>query len=96
MGINCPPKTRLRLAVRKMHWTPNDTHEWTPTGGWNVAYGEREKMRGIAYHHHLIRRGYSENAAEIIIQMVLSKQVYDGLTYSDAQEKILRKAIYKA
>jgi len=68
-------------------------HDYTPTGGWNPVFSEDDKIKGRAMYAHVIKKGYSTRSAQIIARMILYKDKYPGLLYSQEQEVVLRRAI---
>ena len=79
-----------------MFWNPVvDTIEgWEPTGGWNSAFSEQDKIRLTNFFFFFKnKKGYNDRKSEIISHMVVFKQKYKGLTYSDQQEMQLREAL---
>jgi predicted adenine nucleotide alpha hydrolase (AANH) superfamily ATPase len=79
-----------------IHWNPlcDQLEEWVPKGGWNAMFSEQQKIQGTSlFFFFKNKKGFKENAAEIMVQMVLFKQIYPGLQYSEEQEKQLRRAL---
>jgi len=57
-------------------------------------FSEQQKIQGTSlFFFFKNKKGFKENAAEIMVQMVLFKQIYSGLRYSEEQEKQLRRAL---
>lgn len=78
------------------YWNPSqsDIQTWQPVGGWNHIYSERDRMQGTALYTFLTnRKHYSSNVASTLVQMILSKQVYRDLMYSEEQEEQIKKAL---
>lgn len=68
--------------------------EWEPKGGWNRAFSEQDKLQcATLFFFFTHKKGYKERAAEILAHMVLFKQKYPGLTYTQEQEQRLREAL---
>lgn len=77
-----------------MNWNPasNELQEWTPKGGWNPALSEQEKIKAV-HLFFFFRRKYPAPQAESLVHMVLWKQKYPTLRYSEDQERHLRLAL---
>jgi hypothetical protein len=70
------------------------TDVWAPCGGWNPVFSETQRTQ--AKHLFLFfknKKGYSDSMAENMMYMMMFKQLYHGLHYSDEQEEHLRKAL---
>jgi predicted adenine nucleotide alpha hydrolase (AANH) superfamily ATPase len=79
-----------------LYWSPTIDHleEWTPKGGWNSAFSDQEKIQCTnLFFFFKNKKGFKENMAEIFAQMVIYKQKYNGLKYSDEQETMLQDAL---
>jgi predicted adenine nucleotide alpha hydrolase (AANH) superfamily ATPase len=79
-----------------MYWHPTITTStsWTPKSGWNNSFSEKDKIQYTnLFFFFKNKKGFKENMAEILAQMVIYKQKYSGLTYSDEQETMLREAL---
>jgi hypothetical protein len=79
-----------------IHWNPlSDTlHEWTPIGGWNKAFSNKDKIQCTSlFVFFKEKKGYTDKMASVLAHMVIFKQKYHGLTYSEEQESILVKAL---
>lgn len=78
-----------------MNWSPAEDHldEWIPKGGWNPTLSEQEKIKAVHLFFFFRRKRYPPPQAEAIVHMVLWKQKYPTLRYSDEQEAILTKAL---
>jgi predicted adenine nucleotide alpha hydrolase (AANH) superfamily ATPase len=78
------------------YWSPlaEETEEWEPKGGWNRAFSEQDKLQcATLFFFFKNKKGYKERAAEILAHMVLFKQKYPGLAYTQEQEQRLREAL---
>jgi hypothetical protein len=79
------------------YWSPlaeEVSEEWEPTGGWNRAFSEQDKLQCTTlFFFFKNKKGYKERAAEILAHMVLFKQKYPGLAYNQEQESRLREAL---
>jgi predicted adenine nucleotide alpha hydrolase (AANH) superfamily ATPase len=72
----------------------NEVTEWTPTGGWNSSFSEKDKIQCLnLFFFFKNKKGYNDNISEILAQMVIYKQKYNGLVYSDEQEIMLVEAL---
>jgi hypothetical protein len=79
-----------------LHWSPSHsiTENWTPTGGWNNGFSSSEKIKCTnLFFFFKNKKGFKENMAETMAQMVIYKQKYDGMKYSEEQEEILQDAL---
>jgi predicted adenine nucleotide alpha hydrolase (AANH) superfamily ATPase len=79
-----------------LYWSPiNDkTESWTPQAGWNSVFSEKDKIQYTnLFFFFKNKKGFKENMAEILAQMIIYKQKYNGLKYSDEQEAFLREAL---
>ena len=78
------------------YWNPsaNTIEEWTPKGGWNAAFSEQHQIQGTSlFFFFKNKKGFKENVAEMMVHMVLFKQIYPGLQYSAEQEQMLKRAL---
>jgi len=67
--------------------------EWVPKGGWNAIFSEQHQIQGTSlFFFFKNKKGFKENVAEMMVQMILFKQVYPGLQYSKEQEAMLKRA----
>lgn len=79
-----------------LYWSPvhDKVEEWQPTGGWNAAFSEQDKIQGTyLFFFFKNKKGYSDRKAEILTQMVISKRKYKGLMYTKEQEQQIREAL---
>ena len=79
-----------------IYWTPTSTETIShiPRGGWNAAFSEIDKLQYTnLFFFFKNKKGFKENAADTLAQMVIFKQKYSGLQYSDEQEHILYDAL---
>jgi predicted adenine nucleotide alpha hydrolase (AANH) superfamily ATPase len=77
-------------------WLPNksETIVWEPHGGWNTIFSEKDKIQCTnLFFFFKNKKGFKENIAEILAEMVIYKQKYNGLKYSDEQEAMLLEAL---
>ena len=77
-------------------WSPNnsETTTWEPQGGWNSCFSEKDKIQCTnLFFFFKTKKGFKENMATIFAQMVIYKQKYNGLKYSDEQESMLQDAL---
>jgi predicted adenine nucleotide alpha hydrolase (AANH) superfamily ATPase len=77
-------------------WSPNssDTQTWEPPSGWNSCFSEKDKIQCTnLFLFFKNKKGFKENIADILAQMVIYKQKYNGLKYSEEQENILQEAL---
>ena len=74
--------------------TSSETEVWEPKGKWNSTFSEKEKIQCTnLFFFFKNKKGFKENMAEIFAQMVIYKQKYSGLKYSEEQENILSQAL---
>jgi predicted adenine nucleotide alpha hydrolase (AANH) superfamily ATPase len=79
-----------------MFWSPtnSETSIWEPHCGWNSSFSEKDKIQCTnLFFFFKNKKGFKENTAEILSQMVIYKQKYTGLKYSDDQEIMLDDAL---
>ena len=79
-----------------IYWSPTstDTYSWTPLGGWNSVFSEKDKIQCTnLFFFFKNKKGFNDTRAESLAQMVIYKQKYNGLKYSDEQETILVDAL---
>ena len=79
-----------------LYWSPTVDHveEWTPKGGWNSAFSDQEKIQCTnLFFFFKNKKGFKENIAHILAHMVLFKQKYAGMKYSEEQEAQLHAAL---
>jgi hypothetical protein len=79
-----------------MYWNPSsdNTISWTPSRGWNVTFSEQDKLQLTnLFFFFKNKKGFKENVADNMAHMLLFKQKYPGLKYSDEQERVLLNAV---
>lgn len=79
-----------------MNWSPADDTfvVWTPTGGWNPAFSEQEKIKAIHLFFFFSRtKRYPPRQAEALMEMVIWKRKYPTLRYAETQERLLQEAL---
>jgi predicted adenine nucleotide alpha hydrolase (AANH) superfamily ATPase len=79
-----------------LYWSPSNavTESWEPLSGWNSSFSEKDKLQCTnLFFFFKNKKGFKENVAEMLAQMVLYKQKYNGMKYSEEQESILQKAL---
>ncbi len=82
--------------INMYHWSPLNTtiEEWSPKSGWNMSFSSTDKIQCTnLFFFFKNKKGYKENIAESLAHMILFKQKYKGLRYSDEQETILLNAL---
>jgi hypothetical protein len=68
--------------------------QWEPTGKWNASFSEKDKIQCTnLFFFFKTKKGFKENVAETLAQMVIYKQKNNGLRYSDEQEDLLQEAL---
>lgn len=79
-----------------IYWIPSHTtfEEYSPLGGWNATLSNQEKIKSTALYSFFKKKGYSESNAIIMSDMMIYKQKYNGLQYSNEQEEMLKKALH--
>jgi predicted adenine nucleotide alpha hydrolase (AANH) superfamily ATPase len=86
----------MPLINKMFYWSPtgDNIEEWQPTGGWNSVFSEQDKIQCTnLFFFFKNKKGFKENIATMMAQMVLFKQKYSGMSYSDEQEAQLREAL---
>ena len=79
-----------------MFWSPvvEKVEEWQPVGGWNATFSEQDKIQlTTLFFFFKNKKGCKDRKAEILANMVLSKQKYPGLSYTKEQEDQVRDAL---
>ena len=80
-----------------LFWSPStsETETWNPRGGgWNSCFSEKDKIQCTnLFFFFKNKKGFKENQAESLAQMVIFKQKYTGLEYSNEQEYLLQSAL---
>ena len=79
-----------------LFWSPSksETEMWKPCAGWNSSFSEKDKIQCTnLFFFFKNKKGFKENMAEVLAQMVIYKQKYSGLKYSEEQENILSQAL---
>ena len=79
-----------------INWSPTttDTERWEPKSGWNSCFSGKDKIQCTnLFFFFKNKKGFKENIAEILAQMVIYKQKYNGLKYSEEQEEMLGEAL---
>ena len=78
------------------YWSPTtlETPFWEPKSGWNSSFSETEKIQCTnLFFFFKNKKGFKENMAEILSQMVIYKHKYPGMKYSSEQELQLCEAL---
>ncbi len=74
--------------------TSSEVEQWEPTGKWNANFSEKDKIQCTnLFFFFKNKKGFKENMAEVLAQMVIYKQKNSGLRYSDEQEALLQEAL---
>ena len=84
------------MLERMLHWNPMSTHidVWEPIGGWNRAFSEQDKLQATnLFFFFTKKKGFEDRVANVLVHMVLFKQKYPGLAYTEEQEQRLRNAL---
>jgi len=68
------------------------TEEWVPKEGWNAAFSEKDRAYCTTLFNFL-KKQMSEIAANRAAHMIVFKQKYHGLHYSEEQEAFLLKCM---
>ena len=79
-----------------LYWNPlqDTTQEWEPVGGWNASFSEQDKIQCThLFFFFQNKKGCSAKVANVFAHMVLFKQKYSGLYYSEEQERILKEVL---
>lgn len=78
------------------YWSPmeDEVKDWKPVGGWNKQFSEQEKINATHLFFFLKnKKGYKDLEAEMISQMILFKDKYKDMKYTDDQERVIKKAL---
>lgn len=79
-----------------LYWSAanTETETWEPTSRWNSVFSEKDKIQCTnLFFFFKNKKGFKENIAETMAQMVIYKQKYNGLKYSYEQESTLKEAL---
>ena len=79
-----------------LYWSPTTSNSitWEPKAGWNNSFSESEKIQYTnLFFFFKDKKGFKENMAETLSQMVIYKNKYPGMKYSDEQEMRLQEAL---
>lgn len=79
-----------------IYWSPacKETTVWEPTYGWNSSFSEKDKIQYTnLFFFFKNKKGFTDKIANILSQMVIFKQKYHGLKYSEEQEITLQEAL---
>jgi hypothetical protein len=62
--------------------------------GWNSVFSEKDKIQCTnLFFFFKNKKGFNDIKSESLAQMVIYKQKYNGLKYSDEQETMLIEAL---
>jgi hypothetical protein len=68
--------------------------EWQPKSGWNSTFSEEDKIKCTnLFFFFKNKKGFKENVADIMSHMVIFKEKYHGMSYSEEQEYQLSEAL---
>jgi hypothetical protein len=76
------------------NWNPSceEIKEWEPQSGWNLIFSEQDKIQCTTFFFFFKnKKGCKNEQAEILSHMILFKQKYKDMKYSDEQERILKE-----
>ena len=74
--------------------TSSEVESWEPRGKWNASFSEKDKIQCTnLFFFFKTKKGFKENMAEVLAQMVIYKQKNSGLRYSEEQEAMLQEAM---
>lgn len=79
-----------------MYWNPviDKLEEWQPVSGWNRIFSEQDKIQLTnLFFFFKNKKGCKDHKAEILAHMVVFKQKYNGLIYSEEQERQLKQIL---
>lgn len=79
-----------------IYWTPacKEISSWQPQSGWNSSFSEKDKIQCTnLFFFFKNKKGFNDNVSQILAQMVIFKQKYHGLKYSEEQENMLLEAL---
>lgn len=78
------------------NWSPisSTVQEWEPEEGWNRTWTVKDKIQctRLYFFFHTTKH-YSAAAASTMAHMMVYKEKYHGLQYSEEQESELQKAL---
>ena len=78
------------------YWSPSAENitEWQPVSGWNSTFSEQDKIMTVnLFFFFKDKKGFDDNLAEMMAQMVVFKRKYRHMEYSAEQEAQLREAL---
>ncbi len=78
------------------YWNPgvDSIEEWNPKSGWDTGFSEQDKLEMTnLFFFFKNKKGFKENTAEILANMVIFKQKYRGMQYTNEQEAYLNEAL---
>jgi len=71
------------------------TEEWSPPEGWNAVFSEKDRVYCTSLFGSF-RKTMSEQASSRAAHMIVFKQKYHGLRYSEEQEAFLSKCVTRS
>jgi len=78
-------------------WSPASVlvQTWKPEEGWNQTWSEKDKIQctRLYFFFHDVKK-YSSEASTIMAHMMVYKEKFHGLQYSEEQERELVKALH--
>jgi hypothetical protein len=80
-----------------IYWDPTseDMKEWKPVGGWNKQFSDQDKIHAThLFFFFKNKKGFKDIEAEMLAHMVVFKDKYKGMKYSEDQEKSILSALY--
>lgn len=79
------------------YWNPSnkEMEDWAPHAGWSAVFSEADKIHYVnLFFFFKNKKGFNDMVSEIMAEMILFKQKYKGLEYSEEQEAKLAKSLF--
>lgn len=79
-----------------IHWSPSSSsiETYTPKSGWNPTLTAADKLKLTnLFFFFKNKKGFKENVADIMAHMIMFKEKYHGMSYSEEQEQQLCEAL---
>ena len=79
-----------------IYWNPSlpTVQSYEPVAGWNRSFSESDKMKSTNLFFFLCnKKGFSKKSAEILSQMIVFKEKYNDLQYSEEQEQFIANSL---
>ena len=79
-----------------IYWTPtlSTISEYVPSTEWNPTFSEEDKIKVTnLFHFFKSKKGYGDDFATILSNMIVLKSKQPSLRYSDEQEILIKEAL---